>query len=127
VIYRSLPRLLRHSNAPNNGALTTVSDIWEYSHATAMESEEGLERVCRWMRVLSFSGVEIPWPTLLELAERQGSGCSVEAKLDLVIAVNANGAAIEPGRFAIICADLFDHIARDILSLGRLPLPDAQQ
>jgi hypothetical protein len=111
---------------PIDGA-PTVSDIWEYSHATALDSAEGLERVCRWMRVLSFSGVEIPWPTLLELAERQVSGCSVEAKLDLVIAVNANGAAIEPGRFALVCADLFDHIARDIPSRGQIQLPTSQQ
>ena len=60
------------------------------------------------MRVLAFSGVEVPWQTLTALIDLlQSEGTSVKSKLDLVVAVNANGRAIEPAEFARLCARLF--------------------
>ncbi|WVR06582.1 hypothetical protein IAU60_003614 [Kwoniella sp. DSM 27419] len=98
VAYRSLPRLLRSSTP------TDQSDIFSLSRSVSLDGSEGFERVCRWMRVLAYSGVEIPWPTLLDLVELQSNTQSgLDSKLDLIIAVGANGSPIEPEDFARLC------------------------
>lgn len=92
------------------------------SAMTLNEGPEGLARVCRWFRVLSFSGVDIPWATLVQMIDLQAKRLSViqdsqgdvreafksdlDARLDLVIAVNANAAWIEPEEFAKLCCKL---------------------
>jgi hypothetical protein len=74
------------------------------------------------MRVLSFSGVDIPWSTLLKLTDLQSSTrSSVEARLDLVIAANANGAVIEADRFAAVCANMFENLVNVIMSKKGTP------
>jgi len=123
-VYRSLPRLLRHTRPGRNLHADDVGeqDIWTLSTMTLNEGPEGLARVCRWFRVLSFSGVEIPWETLVQIINLQAKRLSViqesagdlkeafksdlDARLDLVIAVNANAAWIEPQEFATLCCKL---------------------
>jgi hypothetical protein len=135
-VYRSLPRLLRHTRPGRSGqaADTGEQNIWTLSTMTLTEGSEGLARVCRWFRVLSFSGVEIPWETLVQLINLSSEPLSVtqdsqgdvksasrsnrKARLDLVIAVNANAAWIEPQEFAKLCCRMFagfvQHEAGDI-------------
>ncbi|WVQ73477.1 hypothetical protein IAR50_003049 [Cryptococcus sp. DSM 104548] len=102
VAYRSLPRLLGHqpSDSP---------DIFALSASTTMSVPSDFARVCRWMRVLSFSGAEVPWELLQVLIDQQtefGMDVPPEASLDLVIAVGANGAPLEPRIFAGLCAKM---------------------
>ncbi|ORY30604.1 hypothetical protein BCR39DRAFT_529130 [Naematelia encephala] len=105
-IYKALPRLLRlHDTRISN---TSELNLWQMAASTSADAVGGLNRVCRWMRVLAFSGVEIPWPTLTALVDKQTrSNSSDEARLDLVIAVNGNASFIEPERFAILCSQMF--------------------
>ncbi|OCF37304.1 hypothetical protein I316_01213 [Kwoniella heveanensis BCC8398] len=106
VIYRSLPRLLRRSpSTPDQ------SDIFALSLSVSQEGPEGLTRACRWMRVLSFSGVEVPWTVLIDLVDLQATTrSSTDARGDLVIAVGANGAPIDAEGFARLC----DRIGRGV-------------
>ncbi len=60
------------------------------------------------MRVLAFSGVQTPWSTLTRLIDLQPtSSASMQAKLDLVIAVNANVTLIAPDQFARLSCSMF--------------------
>lgn len=124
VAYRALPRLLNHQPADS-------ADIFALSLSTAQADPADLARVCRWMRVLSYSGVEIPWELLLSLIDLQarspaftfdGSvrGVSAEAKLDLVIAVNSNRAMIEPQTFANACSRLAVDVFSDVGRHGKM-------
>ena len=82
---------------------------------TSGEGPQGLSRVCRWTRVLAFSGAEIPWPTLSNLVDLQASTTSsIEARSDLAIAVNANGAIIDPDSFAKISCQMFVNLANSL-------------
>ncbi|WVF68781.1 hypothetical protein IAT40_003553 [Kwoniella sp. CBS 6097] len=112
VIYRSLPRLLRR--CPSN---PDQSDIFALSLSVSQEGPEGLTRACRWMRVLSFSGVEVPWTVLINLVDLQATTRSgTDARGDLVIAIGANGAQIDPEGFARLC----DRIGRGVFTeMGR--------
>ena len=75
------------------------------------------------MRVLAYSGVEIPWPLLTDLIQLQTlTSSSVDARLDLVIAVNANGAPIEPDHFAQLCCQMFINLAKSMDSPAGLRL-----
>ncbi|KAK4689023.1 hypothetical protein P7C73_g1090, partial [Tremellales sp. Uapishka_1] len=113
LIYKSLPRLLQ---SDRNNHREASMDIWAMAKATSLEGVESLERVCRWIRVLAFSGVEVPWSTLTELIELQGfSRSSVEARLDLVIAVHANGCDIQPEPFAKLCCAMFVGLSKGLL------------
>ncbi|WVO14301.1 hypothetical protein L204_101933 [Cryptococcus depauperatus] len=116
VVYRALPRLLNHQHSNS-------LDIMSSSLVASLESMVDFTRVCRWMRVLSFSGVEIPWEALLALVDQQATGnlstrdksYSVsEAKLDLVIAVGANCTPIEASKFIALCARVGTGIFTDI-------------
>ncbi|ODN74054.1 hypothetical protein L202_07524 [Cryptococcus amylolentus CBS 6039] len=120
VAYRSLPRLLSHqpSDSP---------DIFALSASTTMSNASDFARVCRWMRVLSFSGAEIPWELLQVLIDQQvefGVDVPPEASLDVVIAVSANGAPLEPKTFAGLCSimatTVFDNIGPGPGALNRL-------
>lgn len=124
VAYRALPRLLNHQPADS-------ADIFALSLSTAQADPADLARVCRWMRVLSYSGVEIPWELLLSLIDLQArspaftfdgnvSGVSAEAKLDLVIAVNSNRAVIEPQTFANACSRLAVDVFSDVGRRGKM-------
>ncbi|WWD18729.1 hypothetical protein CI109_103183 [Kwoniella shandongensis] len=116
VVYRSLPRLLR--NHPTTSPSSEL-DVFALSRSTSQDGPEGLSRVCRWMKVLSFSGVEIPWPLLFDLIELQATmRTSVEARLDLVIAVNANGQVIDAAGFADVSAKLAGGVFRDMALSG---------
>ncbi|WVQ84347.1 hypothetical protein IAT38_006499 [Cryptococcus sp. DSM 104549] len=143
LVYRALPRLL-HNNP---------LDIFALCH-DSLSNPSGIPRVCKWLRVLAFSGVEIPWGLLLEVVEHQAAqreqqlekpvwglnarlGLStgstgsqgqreveqereterrteVEARLDLVVAVNANGASIKDQDLAGICAKLGDGVFKEM-------------
>jgi len=97
-------------------------DVWALSEVTISEGSVGLRRACRWMRVLSFSGAEVPWPILTRLIERQTSNTSSrEASLDLVIAVNTNGAPIDSERFAALCCQMFLNVT---VGIGVHPFED---
>lgn len=124
VAYRALPRLLNHQPADS-------ADIFSLSLSTAQADPADLARVCRWMRVLSYSGVEIPWELLLSLIDLQArspaftfdgsvGGVSAEAKLDLVIAVNSNRAVIEPQTFANACSRLAVDVFSDVGRRGKM-------
>ena len=124
VAYRALPRLLDHQPADS-------SDIFAISLSTAQSNPADLARVCRWMRVLSYSGVEIPWELLLPLVDLQARspaftcddsayGASAEAKLDLVIAINSNRAVIEPQTFASTCSQLAIGVFSDVGKDGKM-------
>lgn len=67
------------------------------------------------MRVLSFSGVEVPWDLLGDLAKHQTISSSNEALMDLVIAVGANITDIDAGAFAQLCSALLEKVT---LSFG---------
>ncbi|WRT68054.1 uncharacterized protein IL334_005029 [Kwoniella shivajii] len=116
VVYRSLPRLLRHSTSNSSPSSSfDQTDLFSLSLSVSQSGPEGLIRACRWLRVLSFSGVEIPWNLLIDLVELQSTTRSeVEARLDLVIAVGANGMALEPEAFAGLCAKVSKGIFVDL-------------
>ncbi|WWC96533.1 hypothetical protein V866_003401 [Kwoniella sp. B9012] len=114
VVYRSLPRLLRQSNSSPSSSFEQT-DLFSLSLSVSQSGPEGLIRVCRWLRVLSFSGVEIPWNVLIDLVELQSTTQSeVDARLDLVIAVGANGMTMDPADFAGLCAKVGKGIFRDM-------------
>nr|XP_019045323.1 hypothetical protein I302_05712 [Kwoniella bestiolae CBS 10118]OCF24253.1 hypothetical protein I302_05712 [Kwoniella bestiolae CBS 10118] len=114
VVYRSLPRLLRHSHSSQSSSFDQT-DLFSLSLSVSQSGPEGLIRVCRWLRVLSFSGVEIPWNLLTDLVELQSTTRSeTDARLDLVIAVGANGMIMDPEAFAGLCAKMGKGIFRDL-------------
>ncbi|OCF56840.1 hypothetical protein L486_05695 [Kwoniella mangroviensis CBS 10435] len=118
VVYRSLPRLLRHSNSSPSSSFDQT-DLFSLSLSVSQSGPEGLIRVCRWLRVLSFSGVEIPWNVLIDLVELQSTTQSeVDARLDLVIAVGANGMIMDPEAFAGLCAKVGKGIFTDMGGQG---------
>ncbi|KAL7420508.1 hypothetical protein Q5752_004458 [Cryptotrichosporon argae] len=104
AVYKSLPRLLVRPEA----VLATADgeqDLWGLAAETSRSGPDGLDRVCRWTRVLAFSGAEVPWPTLTSLLDLQTSTrSSMDARLDLAIAIASNGAAIDGTRFAQIAS-----------------------
>lgn len=101
MTYKALPRILRHIDSLNAGSST---DLWTIAQETSSESTQGFERVCTWMRVLAFSGVEIPWELLQSLVDLgTAMECSMEARLDLIIAVDANAAYMDSADFAHTC------------------------
>ena len=93
---------------------TSEQDIWDLSQITMAESKEGVARVCKWLRVLSFSGIEIPWPLINTMVDRQETQkSSLESRIDLVIAVNANSARTDPAAFARLCCRILTNFADD--------------
>ncbi|KAK8858838.1 hypothetical protein IAR55_003068 [Kwoniella newhampshirensis] len=116
VVYRSLPRLLRHQG---DTGTSSEPDIFALSRSTSQDGPDGLARVCRWMRVLSFSGVDIPWTLLLDLVDLQATmRSSLESRLDLVIAINANGQAIDAAGFAEMGAKVGGGVFKDMGAVG---------
>lgn len=86
-------------------------DIWELSLVTSQETE-GFERVCRWLRALTFSGVVVPWSIITSMVDKHSVGESADESLfNLVIAVDANTAPIEADRFAELCNNIFIPLA----------------
>lgn len=64
--------------------------------------------MCKWLRVLSFSGVEVPWELVTAIIDRHDvEGASLESQVDIVIAVNANMTRVEPTDFAKLCCRIF--------------------
>lgn len=108
MIYRSLPRLLRNATVDGLQDEDRVQDIWAFSRMTITDGQEGVARVCKWFRVLSFSGVDVPWSILIPIIESMTDASdNLETILDLVITVNANAAWIDPSEFAKLCNKLF--------------------
>lgn len=98
------------------------ADIWSFAKATSDISTEGLDRVCRWTRVLAMSGVEIHWNILDDLVEKQTAiGESAEAKLDLVIAIQNNASECDPQVFATTCSRIFTAVSRKMTQLPKTP------
>lgn len=60
------------------------------------------------MRVLSYSGAEIPWRIIRALihVESQSAAQMLEVKIDLAVAVRANTAYLDSREFADICVKL---------------------
>lgn len=64
--------------------------------------------MCKWFRVFSHSGVEIPWPLLTQaIAASEEHSMADESKMDLIASVNANPAVIDPSNFAKLCCRMF--------------------
>jgi hypothetical protein len=74
----------------------------------ASSSDEDMGRFCRWMRVLSFSGVEVPWRIIRRLIDIESQSISHmnKTKIDLAIAMQANTAYLDPREFADMCVNL---------------------
>nr|XP_018262073.1 uncharacterized protein I303_05088 [Kwoniella dejecticola CBS 10117]OBR84231.1 hypothetical protein I303_05088 [Kwoniella dejecticola CBS 10117] len=132
VVYRSLPRLLRHSTSTSTSSTIPSSsfeqtDLFSLSRSVSQTGPEGLIRVCRWLRVLSFSGVDIPWELLMDMVELQSTSSTrneVYARLDLVIAIGANGMPLDPEVFAGLCGKMTTGIFRDMANGGEAPLAE---
>lgn len=124
MIYRSLPRLLRHSITSKQQVEDDDSQgIWQFAQMTMTEGQEGIARVCKWLRVLAFSGVEIPWAMLTAIIDTSThSHRNLDSTLDLVIAVNANAAWIDPTDFAKLCCKMFVDVVTFSISGPSAPL-----
>jgi len=65
-------------------------------------------QVCLWMRVLTASGVEVPWEMMSHLIENIGSDRpALEAIADLIHASESNTATIPAESYAALCCQLF--------------------
>jgi len=65
-------------------------------------------QVCLWMRVLTVSGVEVPWEMMSHLIENIGSDRpALEAIADLIHASESNTATIPAESYAVLCCQLF--------------------
>ena len=127
VVYKSLPRLLRYEDSLRGQAHERV-DIWALAQTAGADGPDGLDRVSRWMRVLAFSGVEIPWPVLTGLINQQTSTKTSDlARLDLIIAVNANGAPIDPRQFAQLSCQMYVNLARDVANRPDQTAPTTEE
>jgi hypothetical protein len=113
-VYRSLPRLLKKAaSTAEHLDQGKPADIWDLVRQNVEEGSDSIRRVCKWLRVLSYSGVEIPWTLLSEITASNGTqNLSNDSRLDLVIAVDANSAAIAPSEFARLCCRMFADFAR---------------
>nr|XP_019013028.1 uncharacterized protein I206_02525 [Kwoniella pini CBS 10737]OCF51809.1 hypothetical protein I206_02525 [Kwoniella pini CBS 10737] len=121
VVYRSLPRLLRHSSSIPSSSFEQP-DLFSLSLSVSQTGPEGLIRVCRWLRVLSFSGVDVPWELLMDLVELQSTTRNeIDARLDLVIAIGANSTSLNPEAFAGLCAKMSNGIFQDIAESKDVP------
>ena len=92
------------------GTASTFGDgnVWELCQAVASEGLDGLTRVIRWLRVLSFSGVEVPWSLVKQMADiGREQALTMEARMDLIVSINANSTRIEPSEFAELCCRMF--------------------
>jgi len=65
-------------------------------------------QVCLWMRVLTASGVEVPWEMMSHLIENSGADWpALEAIVDLIHASESNTAPIPAESYAALCCQLF--------------------
>lgn len=120
VIYKSLPRLLRHTS----GGLDTQGNLWEQAQATSVDDAGGLQRVCRWLRVMACSGAEVPWIALKELLDLSGMDAATEdVYSDLVTAIDTNVTAIDPEDFASFCNAV---LTRVIMSAVEIQSPSTE-
>lgn len=58
--------------------------------------------------MLSFSGVEIPWSLVKQIANiGREQTLTIESRMDLIVSINANSTPIEPSEFAELCCRMF--------------------
>lgn len=77
------------------------------------------------MRVLAFSGVEIPWSTLSGFIDL--STPSFQTRLDLVIAIAANESIIPPIRLAEMCCSLIRNLSKGTGEQAPAYLPSTEE
>jgi hypothetical protein len=106
-LFRALPRLIGAGHTWNT---EETADIW--SHARTVSHEpDGLAKVCLWLRILTFSGVEVPWEMISHAIESVKCGViPLEAVDDLLHAVGNNTTSIPAERLAELSCEMFCHL-----------------
>jgi hypothetical protein len=85
------------------------------ANETSRDDIDGLKRVCRWLRVLSCSGVEVPWESLTALLDLDSlAQLSHEARFDLVLAASVNSTPIAHDAHAQLVSRLFANVVASI-------------
>lgn len=71
--------------------------------------------MCRWLRVLACSGVDVPWESLTALLDLNNLGqLSDDARLDLVLAASVNSTPIAHDAHAELISRLFANVVASI-------------
>lgn len=108
--FKALPRLLRHTSTDNDSA-----DLWTLANETSRDDANGLQRVCRWLRVLACSGVEVPWESITALMDLDSlARLNDTARFDLVVASSANTTPIALEAHAELVSRVFANIVSSI-------------
>ncbi|GMK53787.1 hypothetical protein CspeluHIS016_0103730 [Cutaneotrichosporon spelunceum] len=109
--FKALPRLLRHSHTFNNYS----TDLWTLANETSRDDLRGLQRVCRWLRVLACSGVEVPWESITAVLDLGNlSQLNGQAQFDLVLAASVNSTPIAHDAHAEFLSRLFANVVASI-------------
>jgi len=64
-----------------------------------------MEKVCLWVRVLTTSGVAVPWELISHVSGSNPP--SLESIVDLIHAVSSGNAAIPAESYAKLCCEVF--------------------
>jgi len=75
--------------------------------------------VCLWMRVLTISGVEVPWEMISHITGSKSP--SLDAIVDLVHAVGSNKAAIPAESYAELCCEVFGQFCSALDTADTIP------
>ncbi|BEJ14085.1 hypothetical protein CspHIS471_0312590 [Cutaneotrichosporon sp. HIS471] len=114
VAFKALPRLLRHSHTLNNDS----ADLWTLANETSRDDIHGLQRVCRWLRVLACSGVDVPWESLTAVVDIDNlNQLNDEARFDIVLAASVNSTPIAHDAHAEFLSRLFANVVASIEDL----------
>lgn len=109
--FKALPRLLRHAHTTDVDSV----DLWTLANETSRDDEYGLQRVCRWLRVLACSGVEVPWESITALVDLDSlAHLSDTARFDLVMATSANTTPIAIDAHAHLTSHVFASMVESI-------------
>ncbi|CAK9780474.1 hypothetical protein CC85DRAFT_283464 [Cutaneotrichosporon oleaginosum] len=122
--FKALPRLLRHSHDLNGSS----TDLWTLANETSRDDVQGLQRVCRWLRVLACSGVEVPWESLTALMDLDSlAQIGEESRSDLVLAAGVNSAPIAHDAHAELLSRLFANVVESLHKQQRDDIGDEIQ
>lgn len=109
--FKALPRLIRHAHTAEPASV----DLWTLANETSRDDEYGLQRVCRWLRVLACSGVEVPWESITALMDLDSlARLSDTARFYLVMATSANTTSIAIDAHAQLASHVFANMVASI-------------
>ena len=81
-----------------------LDGLWDELSTSCLENPSNTARVCRWSRILSGAGTEIPWTIINSLLDQQSVILvPVDAQTDLVITMRLNSTPIPTQQYADLC------------------------